>query len=830
MIQKTYTFNSMDEFRNGAASIRGEAFFSDASEKILLAWAQLWEEEEFSAFRDELKKLFPDCTAVGTNHLSSNDILHNRIDGTGEDKGIILSLLQLESSSASLFSMEMGRREEEKAGIALNGFIKEREAVKGIFLIPPDYFCSAEALLKEGMKGTEGIKVFGIKTSLLPGYQTFGWEKGGELRKRRLFALILHGKSLDIRMHYNLGWTPVGKVMTVTKEENPFFVDEVDGKPAACIYNRYLGLRDDQIIPDNLSEFPLIIQRDDLRISRIGVTGPKKGQLVFGAPVYLNDRICLSYGNPDALFSEVRRDSEEVLEFGPQAGFLIVCANRIMLLKDREKEEIGYYKRYMKEAVALYGYAEIFYIDGRGGELNSALVSVALRETGTENEEAEELRETGKEAVKAAAEAYGSPSEAGGDINVPFIDRLSRFFKEISEDLLQAVEEAEEANRAKSAFFSCISHEFRTPLNSILGMNEMILRESGEGRLKEYAENIESSGRLLLQLVNDILDTEKIEAGKMEIIPVEYDIKTVIREIVRMMSPGAHAKGLKLKLKVTGELPDVLFGDENRLRQCIINLLNNAVKYTQEGEVFFSVFAEMVDPATVRLDISVKDTGIGIREEDIEKLSLPFERVDTSKNYNVEGSGLGLGIVKNLLELMGSRLVIKSSYGEGSEFSFSILQEVRCLKKEKAPKQPEPEKRSGACRFTDTSVLVVDDTPMNIDVIRVFLRNTGINVDSAPDGMTAIGMLREKKYDIILLDHRMPGMDGIETFKRIRSDSESRNRDSVFIMLTANEAEGARERFVKEEGFDDFIAKPVKMKELEEIIKRHVPPEKARCE
>ncbi len=537
MIQKTYQFNSIEEMHEGVSAICGTQEYKTAKDKVLLAWVQTWDRDGFALFKQEIFDSFHECTTIGTNHFGSSDILNGRIDGTSGEYGITLSFLYFEKSGASLLDIDPGNREEERQGRELREFLETIPNVKGIYLIPPDYFCSTEIILA-ALNGVADIPVFGIKTSLLPEYQNFGFSAGGSLKGSRLFALIFHGEKLNIRIRYNLGWTPVGKIMTVTKEENPFFVDEIDDKPASDVYNRYLGLRNDQIIPENLSEFPLIIQRGDMEISRIGIAGPKDGQLLFGAPVYPGDKIRLSYGNPDDLLYEVIEDCIEIADFKPQAGLLIACSNRIMLLKEREREEIDYYRKFMY----------------------SALVSVAFREEDAENTSPCDML------------SYFDSDEQKDNAIVPFSDRMSRFFKEMSNDLLSAAREAEAANKAKSAFYSTVSHEIRTPLNSILGMNEMIRRESHEKEILDYAETISNSGKMLLSLINDILDAEKIAAGKMQIVPVSYDINKTIKELTDMVSVSARSKGLVLKLEKDDDLPSVLIGDETRLRQCTLNL------------------------------------------------------------------------------------------------------------------------------------------------------------------------------------------------------------------------------------------------------------------
>ena len=820
MIQKTYKLASIEEMPDICTRIHDQSVYRTASCKVLLAWAPLWDADDFAAFRQKVTDLFPDFTTIGSNFHSLTDILNVATGEAIEEAGCLLTFLFFENSGAFLCGIKAGHREEDRQGRQLLEFIQKTPDPRGVYLVPSDYYNSTEDVLRE-LKDLKNVPVFGVKTSLYPGYSNFGYNAGEELSVNKLFALIFSGKSLSLRVRYNLGWTPVGKVMKVTKEENPFLVDEIDGQDASYVYNRYLGLRNDQIIPQNLSEFPLIIDRGGVKMSRIGVTGGKEGQLVFGAPVYLNEKISLSYGNPDDLFEEIARDAEELAGFNPEAGLLIVCSNRVMLLKDREPEEIDLYRRHIQSVAHVYGYGEIFYLDGKGGELNSALVSVSFREnTGTSSARHE-----------AADEDYPSASPEVSDqrssLLVPFNERLSRMFKEMSGDLIQAVKDEAAANRAKSLFYSTVSHELRTPLNSIMGMNELILKESDKQTVTEYSENIKSSGKLMLQLIGDILDTEKLEAGKMEIVPVDYNVRTIMDELARMIEVSARDKGLSFTYHPDENLPDVLTGDEKRIRQCILNLLSNAVKYTQSGEVTFTVSTKDADSDHVNLSVSVKDTGMGIKPEDIGKLTIPFERVDNSKNYRIEGTGLGLNIVNNLLFLMNSKLEIESVYGKGSTFSFSIIQERPHTKDPAASsgKDTVSGRDWGSLSAPGASILVVDDVLMNLRLMHLFLKDSLIDIDTAQNGTLAIQMAENKKYDIIFLDKRMPDTDGVEIFRKIREDKSGTNANTVFIMLTAEEGSDICQKALSE-GFSDYMPKPFSPQSLEEILRRHLLPEK----
>ena len=410
---------------------------------------------------------------------------------------------------------------------------------------------------------------------------------------------------------------------------------------------------------------------------------------------------------------------------------------------------------------------------------------------------------------------------------IEIIDKEKRERERLAEER----NKANEANEAKSSFLSNMSHEIRTPINAILGMNEMILRESHEEETLVYAENIRTSGNALLGIVNDILDFSKIEAGKMDIINVDYDLASMLNNIVNMMRERIVEKGLEFIVKVDPKTPDLLHGDEVRIRQVITNLLSNAAKYTEKGMVEFTVgFYKGKTDKSILLNVSVKDTGIGIKEEDIRKLFSAFERIDEKRNRNIEGTGLGINISQRILQLMHSELEVESTYGEGSVFSFSVEQEV--VRPDGIGDFETAYRNSLAVRETykerfiapDAKILVVDDTPMNIKVFVSLLKSTKVQIDTAESGDKCLEMTLGKKYDIIFLDHRMPHKDGIETLKELKSMNGNPNLDTPIISLTANAISGAREEYI-EAGFDDYLTKPVNSEKLEEMIIRYLPDE-----
>lgn len=397
----------------------------------------------------------------------------------------------------------------------------------------------------------------------------------------------------------------------------------------------------------------------------------------------------------------------------------------------------------------------------------------------------------------------------------------------------QEEEKARAQNEAKSSFLANMSHEIRTPINAILGMNEMILRETTDDVIRSYARDIERAGINLLSIINDVLDFSKIEAGNMEIVEAEYELSSVLHDVMNMIRIKTEEKGLSLKLDLDPNLPEYLYGDEMRLRQILINLLNNAVKYTEKGGIKLRVRGGYAEGDSVMLTCDVIDTGIGIREEEQSKLFEKFQRLDMEQNRTIEGTGLGLSITANLLSMMGGTIEVQSIYGTGSTFTIKLQQRVirwapiGDLEKRYRDSEKNRTQEQEAFTAPDATILVVDDTNMNLTVVRALLKRTLIRIDTALSGAEALKLIRAKQYDLVFLDYRMPEMDGSETLQRIREDRFHPNQDTPVIVLTANALSGAREWFL-EEGFQDYLSKPIDTAKMEEVLMHYLPPEKVK--
>ena len=387
------------------------------------------------------------------------------------------------------------------------------------------------------------------------------------------------------------------------------------------------------------------------------------------------------------------------------------------------------------------------------------------------------------------------------------------------EGITKAVEEQNEIlqhlDQKKTQFFANMSHEFRAPINAIMGMSEVILCNSKEGNIREYAGDIKNASKMLLHLVNDVLDLSKIQAGKMEIVPVEYETEDLVRNVGNVIRLMVQDKSLAYEVNIAKDVPKRLFGDEIRIAQVLTNLLTNAVKYTDQGKVTLTLNAVKDLKGMDAIEYIVEDTGCGIKPEDMDKLFDSYERVNLERNRRVEGTGLGMGIVTGLLEAMNSKLNVESQYGKGSRFSFVLAQNY-------VNTSPVPQNISSnkELELGDKLILVVDDVPLNLKVVEVLLKPFGANVELVNNGKDALEMMKQKKYDLILLDHMMPGMDGVETLKQAREISDY-YKDAAIIAMTGNASVTARDEYLCM-GFTDYLEKPILQDKMKEILRAYI--------
>lgn len=383
---------------------------------------------------------------------------------------------------------------------------------------------------------------------------------------------------------------------------------------------------------------------------------------------------------------------------------------------------------------------------------------------------------------------------------------------------------------AQAKFLASMSHEIRTPINIIIGMNEMILRENENPTISGYSHNIENASNMLLGLINEVLDFSKIESGQMELVNDTYDLARVLQDGVLILQARVGGKPISVRTEIDHEIPSKLWGDSVRVCQIMTNLLSNAAKYTKEGEITLKAYSEPIDDASVWFCFSVMDTGIGIKKEDLPNLFDSFKRLDLVKNRNIQGTGLGLNIVKQLVEQMQGSISVESEYGKGSTFTVKIPQKVM----DKTPignlqaaiqkMREQEEKKKVLFTAPNASVLVVDDNQVNLTIIRGLLKRTKMKVDLAESGKKCLELVKKKKYDMIFMDHMMPELDGVETLRILRNEEDNPNKDGIVIVLTANAVAGCKEMYL-EYGFNDYVSKPVRPDKLEEMLQTYLPQE-----
>ena len=401
--------------------------------------------------------------------------------------------------------------------------------------------------------------------------------------------------------------------------------------------------------------------------------------------------------------------------------------------------------------------------------------------------------------------------------------------KQLQVRLKQKAEEAETAANSKSAFLANISHEIRTPLNAILGMNELVLRESRQPHIKEYAMYIKNSGKSLLTIISDILDLSKIESGKVYLVNENYSLSSLVEDVERSIQKRIMEKGLELKIYVEPELHENLKGDEVRIKQIIMNLLTNAVKYTEKGEVRLYITGTVVDNKQ-DLTIEVSDTGIGMRSEDMDKLFTNFERLDLKRNRSVEGTGLGLPITKNLLVAMGGDITVSSVYGEGSTFTATVGQEIVNEEQIGDYRKKYKEKLHHEVRYQesfhaeDARILVVDDNEVNLKIVVGLAKNTKLQIDTALSAAEGLKLIRQHSYQLLLIDHMMPEMDGIEMLQHVKTMDGGIYKDIPAVAITANALSGAKQTYL-DAGFCGYLSKPIDPERFEQIIKDNLPQE-----
>ena len=850
MKQVTCRFNNHADLLDWILKVKNSDDYRNASEVLIKCMTARILDSENKIIYDDCRKLLPKAKVAGIS--MTRFALKAFSAGTDElpewakkvinfmENYVIITCCYFYSSKVTIFEFDMTEVDDNIAlALELNQKFRAIPDLKGVEIL---YARGSESIvpsLEIISRGLENVPFFGAEAGVVnfekvtkKRHSTMNalqdcatqYVTGEKYHEAGMILIAYSGADLHVKGEYNFGWKPLGREMTVTETLGINGLSKIDGAPAVEIYKKYLNIEPDEFMLFNEFDFPFVVDRGGLPASRVAVIYDEDGRLYMTGDVRRGEKIRLSYGNPEEILSETWEASERMRMFDPQAIFTYICGARTAFLGLDAKREVKDFMRINPNTSYCFGSSEIYMYKGAGGQLSTSFVSIGMREGESTNFVAYSVPQIKKKCHKTVPLARRLAS---------FLEATAADLNESNCDFREAAEAAEAANKSKSQFLSNMSHEIRTPINAVLGMNEMILRESSDPQILEYAENIRTAGNTLLGLVNDILDFSKIEAGKMEIIPVEYALSSLLNDLVNMIQARAEKKGLEFNINAEWSLPSDLYGDEIRFKQIVTNILTNAVKYTEKGSVTLTVTSRKIDDDTARIRVSVKDTGIGIKQEDLKKLYSAFERIEEKRNRTIEGTGLGMNITQRLLEMMGSQLEVHSVYGEGSDFSFELVQKVVNWHPigdfEESYRHALSQHKKYREKFTapTAKILVVDDTVMNLTVIKGLLKQTKVKIDTADSGYEALNLVTKNRYDIIFLDHRMPGIDGIETLQRMKKLADNLNNDTPVISLTANAISGARQIYI-DAGFQDYLTKPIDSAKLEEMMIEYLPAEKVK--
>ena len=842
MIQKTYKIKSKADFVTWLSDLKMSEEYKNAHSVLIKGLTAHFMDYDIMDAHNKITEVLPKALTVGMSLTTFGRRNFNEpINATRYfQRYVIAACTFFDKSEVTLIECDSEMLDDGSLVPYIRNRLKKIPDIKAVEVMGTGKNRYNSTLLTDISIGYEDVPFFGAEAGVIlehdadSNYRSMVSKISSDKAKQYIIGnkyhsdgvllIVYSGKDLQVFSEYNLGWKPLGKEMTITKTLGTTCIAEIDGIPATRVYKNYLNVEPDNFFLMNICEFPILIRRNNFTFARVPPMYDDNGWMYFGADVYEGEKIKLSYANPQESLQETFESSERMRAFGPEAVNLYICGSRTIFLGVNSDEEIEYFQRFQPQTAYCHGSSEIYRYHEQGGVLNSSLIAIGMREA--------------DKPVKLNASLEKTTCYKSQNHVIPLVDRLATFLKATTDELKEsnynlqhAAQEAEAANKTKSQFLSNMSHEIRTPINAIVGMTEMILRECKDSTILEYAENIRNASNSLLGLVNDILDFSKIEAGKMEIIPVEYALSSLLNDLVNMIQKRATDKKLQFIVDADPELPTILFGDEIRIKQIVINVLTNAVKYTEKGSVRLIVCCNKTAEDTILLRFSIKDTGIGIKKEDISKLFSAFERIEEKRNRNVEGTGLGMNITQRLLTLMNSKLEVESIYGEGSTFSFSIEQKVMNWQPignfEESYRNSLKQHEEYHEKFTapKAKILVVDDTVMNLTVVKGLLKQTQIQIYTAESGYECLHLVTKHKYDIIFLDHRMPGIDGIETLQKMKVLPHNLNKETPVISLTANAVSGARAEYMKA-GFQDYLTKPINAPALETMLIKYLPKDK----
>lgn len=822
MIQRQYIYKDESDFVKQLLAMNRESREIKASCVLIHVFSTITEEAVITRLCEVMDTAFPTALYIGCTTNA------NISEGRFMESGICITFSMFTDPTTKI-----GLFQKNIEGISSSDMVKEVPTIVSQYpnlkfteILVSSYGMMSSNLTRSFERNrTNGLVLFGggAYTGEI-GADSLVFAKGFKPDNKALVMAFYEGEALHIDARHITGWKPLGHDFKITSAKGNVLMT-LDGRPAFEIYQKYLDIENNEHFEDNAIEFPFMCRtRDGKDIMRTPISSRKDGSIVMFSEIDSFPRVRLSYGDKSMIADDIVNEARQLCEFRPDAITLYSCVARRSFWADDIDRESAIFQN-VAPTCGFYTSGELMSENDRIYHHNETLLIVGIREGDIDSSKpAPTIEENTKEKNKTFINRFAKFISTATDELEETNKDLDNMIKQVLESRMQA----EAANRAKSDFLANMSHEIRTPINAILGFDTMILRESGDEAIIDYANDIMRAGSNLLAIINDILDLSKIESGKMNIVDVEYELSSLILDVVNMMTMKAEEKGLKVEVDVDKDIPGWLYGDDVRIRQIIVNLMNNAVKYTETGTITLAVHGTR-DGEYETLHISVKDTGMGIKPEDMNKLFEKFARIEEERNHNVEGTGLGMNITISLLSMMNSKLNVTSEYGKGSCFSFDIKQKILRNEPignigERSVERRDETAYTSSFTAPDANVLVVDDNTMNREVIVGLLKKTKIHFDQADGGYACLEKTREFHYDLILLDHMMPDLDGIKTLHKMREDSENKNLTTPVVCMTANAISGAKEEYIWE-GFDAYISKPVKPEKLEQMLAEMLPQE-----
>lgn len=772
---------------------------------------------------DVLDKEMPEAMYMGCT--TGGNIINGGYDSS--TIAIVCTIYEGKDTKITLFQHELIGEDVSVVNKSVYREVESIEDAVSVEIILSAKCMSTKGFCKDYGSLFSGLMVYGggaINKQMDP-TDSFVFSKGNKITDKGFIMLVTSGTDIHIETMSIVGWKPLGKIFDITKAEKNRII-ELNNEPAFNAYSRYLNIKNDEYFSKNTPEFPLLCSEGTSEpILKATFSALEDGSILMFSDVEEYTKAQLTYGDHDTILEAVSDAAFKLAEGNYEVIEIFSCCARKAFWGDQISVESFPFQK-VAPTSGFFTSGEILNNRSKINIHNETMVIAAMKEgAGVPNVASRIKKPRENEVLSLTRRLMNFVGVATNELNENNA-RLDDLVKEIESRRI----EADRANMAKSDFLANMSHEIRTPINAILGFDTMILRENKDKNIRGYAYDIKESGENLLSIINEILDLSKIESGKMDILPQKYQLNVLIQDVVKMVNLKAEEKGLEVKLDIDRELPSVLYGDDLRIKQIIINLMNNAVKYTNKGSVTLRMSGKP-DGYGIKLKVEVIDTGVGIKKEDMNKLFEKFKRIEENKNRNVEGSGLGMNITAKLLALMETGLMVESEYGKGSTFFFELDQIVveetpvgEIILENYDSKDPD-EEYVASFWAPDAHILVVDDNAINRKVFINLLKTTGVQVDEAEGGLKSLELTSQKKYDIIFMDHMMPDLDGVETFKRMKASDTDLNKETPMVVLTANALSGAREEYIKL-GFDEFISKPFVPSEVEAMIGDFLPKEK----